>query len=202
MRRPDALHAAMADPGGFRHRSARPMRRFARWFGERHLDHPFDPRLTVLQSVLVSQSERTPHVHLSLHSMPRPFVLSTISTALSPRGRYRSVPRRFFLPDVMRAPALTASGWRPVNLAVWLRTSCMTEAEAYQSFASMPGMTILCLKVHPNQIDRNDAAGLVQIIRTGSSKSGSSPTSATNSDRFWRPERFWCAHMSRSRTRS
>jgi hypothetical protein len=40
--RPDALHAAMADPRRFRHRPARPMRRLARRLGERHLDHPFD----------------------------------------------------------------------------------------------------------------------------------------------------------------
>src|SRR5271154_7243148 len=40
MRRPDPLNAAMADPGGFRHRSAGPVHGLARRFGERHLDHP------------------------------------------------------------------------------------------------------------------------------------------------------------------
>src|SRR5271154_6897876 len=38
--------------------------------------------------------------------------------------------------------------------------------EAYQSFASMPVMPIV-LKIRPNKTDRNDAAGLAQIIRTG-----------------------------------
>jgi hypothetical protein len=42
MRRPDALHAAMADPGGFRHRPAGPVRRLARRLSERHLDHSLD----------------------------------------------------------------------------------------------------------------------------------------------------------------
>ena len=42
MRCPDPLDAAMADPSGFRHRPARPVRHLARRFGERHLDHPLD----------------------------------------------------------------------------------------------------------------------------------------------------------------
>jgi len=42
MRRPDPLHAAVADPGGLRHRPAGPVRPLARRFGQRHLDHPLD----------------------------------------------------------------------------------------------------------------------------------------------------------------
>jgi hypothetical protein len=44
MRRPDALHAAMADPGGFRHRPAGPVRHLSWRFGERHFNHAFDRR--------------------------------------------------------------------------------------------------------------------------------------------------------------
>ena len=44
MRRPNPLHAAMADPGGFGHRPAGPVRGLACRLAERHLDHPFDHR--------------------------------------------------------------------------------------------------------------------------------------------------------------
>ena len=40
VRRPDALHAAMADPGGLRHRPAGPVRPLTRRFGQRHRNHP------------------------------------------------------------------------------------------------------------------------------------------------------------------
>src|SRR5437588_7799454 len=39
--------------------------------------------------------------------------------------------------------------------------------EAYQSFVSMLVTPIAALKVRPNKTDRNDAAGLAEIIRTG-----------------------------------
>ena len=42
VRRPNPLHAAVADPGGLRQGSARPVRRLARRLAERHLDHPLD----------------------------------------------------------------------------------------------------------------------------------------------------------------
>jgi len=42
VRRPDALHAAMADPGRFGQRPAGPVGRLARRLGERHLDYTLD----------------------------------------------------------------------------------------------------------------------------------------------------------------
>ncbi len=44
VRRPDALHAAVADPGGFRQRPASPVRPLARWLGQGQFDHPLDHR--------------------------------------------------------------------------------------------------------------------------------------------------------------
>lgn len=42
MRRPDPLYAAVADRSGLGHHPASPVRRLARWGGERHLHDPFD----------------------------------------------------------------------------------------------------------------------------------------------------------------
>jgi hypothetical protein len=42
VRHPDALHAAVADTGGFRHRPAGPVRPLARRFEQRHLVHPLN----------------------------------------------------------------------------------------------------------------------------------------------------------------
>jgi hypothetical protein len=74
------------------------------------------------------------------------------------------------------------------------------------------GLPVICidarhanaaLKVRPNKTDRNDAAGLAQIIRTGWFKQVRiNLAAATNFDHFWRPARFSCGHVCRLKTRS
>ena len=99
VRRPDPLHAAMADPGRLGHRPASPVRRLARRFGERHLDDPFDRgrrqgRLAAGPGGLLQQAIDT-GVHEALPASARSSACPCRCDAGSPscRSRRRSAAR-------------------------------------------------------------------------------------------------------------